>query len=108
MATIIRDRKQADGHVIMTKAGYVRWLKQHENTVVGRTRDFCGNSPIMNYAQSLGFEFGHQSFPAWARKLNEAYENANLGGSVRGSQAIDQVMDVLGYNVYILFYAQGE
>lgn len=104
-ATMIRDRKQADGHVIMTKAGYVAWLKVHKDEMVGSVGTSTAFTPISAYALSLGLVFGEQSMPLWARNLRDRYKAVALSGRVRGSQAISEVLEALGYDVYIQFFA---
>lgn len=100
----IQDRKQANGYVIMTKAGYLHWLKQNEHTIIGFVGSQVQGTPIKTYALSLELSFLKQSMPRWAETLNEAYSTELISGQVRGCQAMTMAQKVLGYHFFFLHF----
>ena len=107
----VRDGLKKDGTILITKRGYIMWLKKlHEEnqngTIAIISRYSSHECPLGIYCKIMGTSI--YNAPKWGQKVRDFYDNKMHGMTYTAVEAVYHMVSLFGYKCSAIFYGDEE
>jgi hypothetical protein len=107
----VRDGLKKDGSILITKRGYLMWLKkQHDKNPYGSiatiSRYSAAECPLGVYCKEMGISI--YNTPKWAQKVREFYADKMHGMTYSAMDSVYHMVELYGYKCSAIFRGDEE